>query len=98
MSRKTTTDKKPMVKALAALAVVLGVGLIGAQFRFAIARHRTCSVSIERAFIQPSSTSSGHLAPAHASASNSVASDAAATPNRVAGAASCSATRISRSR
>ena len=30
MSRKTTTYKKPMVQALAALAVVLGVGLIGA--------------------------------------------------------------------
>ena len=30
MSRKTTTYKKPMVKALAALAVVLGMGLIGA--------------------------------------------------------------------
>ena len=30
MSRKTTTYKKPMVQALAALVAVLGVGLIGA--------------------------------------------------------------------
>ena len=30
MSRKTTTYRKPIAKALAALAVVLGVGLIGA--------------------------------------------------------------------